>query len=74
MTKPLNNRFSPHPLRLAIFNAVPGWRRLRHLHQVPDLPGEFILTLSRVLAAVHQSALTRHLRMHGVHPFQPAGK
>lgn len=74
MTKHLNAQFQPHPVRLAIFHAVPAWRRKRYLHQVPDLPGEFILTLARVLTAVRQSALTRHLRMHGVHPLQPAGK
>lgn len=66
--------FTPHPIRLAIFNAVPAWRRLRYLHQVPDLPGEYILTLNRVIVATRQSAFVRYMGMQSVIPPRPAIK
>jgi hypothetical protein len=59
--------FIPNPLRLAIFNSVPAWRRFRSLHQVPDLPGEFIHTRDRVIVAVRDSQLRKELARYGVY-------
>ncbi|HHA1396881.1 hypothetical protein [Enterobacter soli] len=59
-------QFTPHPVRLAIFNSVPAWRRLRHLHQVPDLPGEFLLTYIRVSKTRRQSQLINSLMLNGI--------
>ena len=60
-------QFTPNPIRLAIFNAVPAWRRFRSLHQVPDLPGEFIHTRDRVIVAVRDSQLIKELARYGVY-------
>lgn len=66
--------FSPNPLRLAIFTAVPAWRRYRSLHQVPDLPGDYILTLNRVIQAVRSSSHVLTLGQYGIYPSRPANK
>lgn len=66
--------FTPHPVRLAIFNAIPAWRRFRSLHQVPDLPGEYILTLNRVIVATRRSAIARYMGMQDFNPLLPALK
>lgn len=57
MSKHLNSQFTPNALRLAIFHAVPAWRRLRHLQQVPNLSGEYILALSRALTLIYRAAV-----------------